>query len=245
MSYKIGQFRGDSSFSYLSQIENIQIGDRITEASSIERIYFKDKKFSIKDSFFNRNINYYVKIEIERPVVIVSENNKNRNSNQQFVLFLKNENQDEKSSQFLKSFYVPSIEGNARQEEKYVTLELIFNPSLTFSSLVLQMKRTGADYLEYHEEEGFYGRVAIIKKVEFYTINNILNSIAVENNQESSSINFVKIGIQGPSGMLMCINGQEIRIWPSGIYEIKNGYKVSFLGFIVSEGDSFIVDYQY
>jgi secreted trypsin-like serine protease len=69
------------------------------------------------------------------------------------------------------------------------------------------MKRTGADYLEYHEEEGFYGRVAIVKKVEFYTINNILNSIAVENNQESSSINFVKIGIQGPSGMLMCING--------------------------------------
>jgi len=68
------------------------------------------------------------------------------------------------------------------------------------------MKRTGADYLEYHEEEDFYGRVAIIKKVEFYSINNILDSIAVEN-QESSSINFIKIGIQGPSGMLMCING--------------------------------------
>jgi hypothetical protein len=62
-----------------------------------------------------------------------------------------------------------------------------------------------------------------------------------------------KIGIQGPPGMLMCINGEPIRIGPSGIYEIKNGYKINFLSFIRKESyengaqqlDSFIVDYQY
>jgi len=30
----------------------------------------------------------------------------------------------------------------------------------------------------------------------------------------------------------MCINGEPIRIGPSGIYEIRNGYKVNFLGFV-------------
>ncbi len=66
-----------------------------------------------------------------------------------------------------------------------------------------------------------------------------------------------KIGIQGPPGLLMCINGEAIRIGPSGIYEINNGYKVTFLGFIVRESrqrkdrdgvpdyDYFIMDYQY
>jgi len=32
--------------------------------------------------------------------------------------------------------------------------------------------------------------------------------------------------------MLMCINGEGIRVGPSGIYEIKNGYKVKFLGIV-------------
>jgi len=59
--------------------------------------------------------------------------------------------------------------------------------------------------------------------------------------------------------MLMCINGEPIRIGPSGIYEIRNGYKIYFLGFIIKNydeiidgngvsqirRDSFIVDYQY
>ena len=59
--------------------------------------------------------------------------------------------------------------------------------------------------------------------------------------------------------MLMCINGEPIRIGPSGIYEIRNGYKIYFLGFIIKSydeiidengnkqicRDDFIVDYQY
>ena len=55
--------------------------------------------------------------------------------------------------------------------------------------------------------------------------------------------------------MLMCINGEQIRIGPSGIYEIKNGYIVNFIGVVVKnstnsstgelEQDNFIIDYQY
>lgn len=54
--------------------------------------------------------------------------------------------------------------------------------------------------------------------------------------------------------MLMCINGEEIRIGPSGIYEIKNGYIINFIGVVPrisrdSTGaigrDNFLIDYQY
>lgn len=253
MSYKVGQYRSSSSnfnnleSSYLTKVA-MEMGDRLTEASSIQRIYFKDKKFSIKNSFFERGVNYYIKIKIERPEVEASENIKNRNSNQQFLLFLENESESDKSSQFLKSFYVPSVQKNAREQQKYVTLELIFTPSLNYFNLVLQMRRTGIDYLDetIENNSSYYGRVVIIPEggYECYLIKNILNDIAQEN-QATSSIEFLKIGIQGPPGMLMCINGQEIRVWPNGIYEIKNGYKISFLGFIVPENSSFILDYQY
>jgi hypothetical protein len=36
-------------------------------------------------------------------------------------------------------------------------------------------------------------------------------------------INFIKMGIQSRPGLMMAINGEEIRIGRSGIYEIKNG----------------------
>lgn len=250
MSYKIGQFRKDmlqGPSDYLTEVV-LQQSDRITEASSVERIYFKDIKFNIKDSTFSRNTNYYVKIEIERPNAIIDENNKKRNSNQEFLLFLENESQSQQTSQFLKNFYIPSIVSE-NQTATCITLELIFNPSLTFSSLVLQMRRTGIDYLIQPDEtdQSLYGRVAKITSIKCYVINNILNTIAEQNQQ--SSIEFIKMGIQGPSGMLMCINGEEIRIWPNGIYQVKSGYKISFLGFIIEDNtdtkNSFILDYQY
>ena len=62
----------------------------------------------------------------------------------------------------------------------------------------------------------------------------------------------LKIGIQGPTGLLFCINGEEIRMGKSGIYEILNGYKVNSIGFVpkpdsISPGgkDYFVLDYQY
>jgi hypothetical protein len=83
----------------------------------------------------------------------------------------------------------------------------------------------------------------VVKNYECYEIVNVLNIIN-NNNQNSSIVNFTKIGVQGPSGLLMCINGEEIRVWPSGIYEIRNGYKVSFIGFVVLDDNvSFILDY--
>jgi len=50
----------------------------------------------------------------------------------------------------------------------------------------------------------------------------------------------------------MCINGEQIRIGKSGIYELNNGIAVSFIGFIPKESttssdglDYFIMDFEY
>ena len=55
-----------------------------------------------------------------------------------------------------------------------------------------------------------------------------------------------QIGIQGPPGLLMSINGEEIRIGRSGLYEITYGINTTFIGFIVEADEKyFILDYQY
>lgn len=43
----------------------------------------------------------------------------------------------------------------------------------------------------------------------------------------------------------MCINGEQIRIGKSGIYEINNGINITFISFIPKESDYFIFDYEY
>ena len=66
-------------------------------------------------------------------------------------------------------------------------------------------------------------------------------------NVSGSNINITQIGIHARPGTLMCINGEEIRVGRSGLYEILNGYKVTFIGFIVEPNDNkhFMLDYQY
>ena len=56
-----------------------------------------------------------------------------------------------------------------------------------------------------------------------------------------------RIGVQGTPGLLMCINGEQIQIGKSGIFEINIDYIVSYFG-VVIEKDSdkvFLLDYQY
>ena len=56
-----------------------------------------------------------------------------------------------------------------------------------------------------------------------------------------------RIGVQGTPGLIMCINGEQIQIGKSGIFEINIDYTVSYFG-VVIEKDSdkiFLLDYQY
>ena len=75
---------------------------------------------------------------------------------------------------------------------------------------------------------------------EIYNIINYLNT-SIENKGTLK-----QIGVQGPPGLLMSINGEPIRIGRSGLYEINNGINTTFIGFIVEADEKyFILDYQY
>lgn len=55
-----------------------------------------------------------------------------------------------------------------------------------------------------------------------------------------------KLGVQGPPSLLMCINGEKIRIGKNRIYEMDNkNIKINSLCFCPKEEDFFIADYEY
>lgn len=63
----------------------------------------------------------------------------------------------------------------------------------------------------------------------------------------------IRIGIQGPTGLMMSINGEQIKIGKTGIYELNDiNIKITYLGFALKENalnvdgyDNFILDFEY
>ena len=231
MSYKVGQFRKNTLGRYLNPLV---MSERViytypSDDISERQIYFKDIAFSMSNDFDYQK-KYYVRIQVKRT-----------NTNQTFSISLANLNREQQSQQFLKSFYVPAM----RQSEinKTAIIEIVFYPIINFSDLIIRLNRTAQDYLIQNEDQSS-GRVFEVVSTGC-TCDEIINII-----DSISNVNqFDKIGVQGPSGLLMCINGEEIRVGPSGIYETHNGYKINFMGFVVTDPDPnisyFILDYQY
>jgi len=81
----------------------------------------------------------------------------------------------------------------------------------------------------------------------------LINIISTLKQTYSNMTYLTKIGIQGPPSLLMCINGEQIRIGKSGIYEINNDIiKITSISFAPkqatltsNEVDYFIMDFEY
>ena len=225
MSYQIGQYRRESGDHY---IQSVTLSGRqiytTVQSDIMDEISFKDYAFSISGSFLYQN-NYCVKIQIKRTTL-----------NQIFSISLANLADEGSSEQFLKRLYIPAA---TKENERDMTanIEIVFNPVVNFTDLVIRLGRTSADY----SIEGGRTFTVVDEGCKCYRILNTIDSI-------SGVSEFNKIGIQGPPGLLMCINGQEIRIGPTGIYETRSGYKITFIGFIITDNNSddyFMLDYQY
>lgn len=265
MSFKIGQILSssytdsDSSF-YDDEQKNTDkpVESFITKISSIQ---FTDKIIPYN---FQTDQNYYMKIKIQR-----------KNTQQNITLKLTNGDDTSTATQEIDSFIIyPGISASnavdsssaigiyqdQNIDNSYAVIETVFSPNSAYSNLAIILDRELADFginrntSSEQENETIQdsltnldvrnlGRIVQIQSYQIYRFKNLLNNIQTQ-----------KIGIQGPTGMLMCINGEGIRIGPSGIYEIKNGYKVKFLGIVRHNSqsltgsfgrDNFIVDYQY
>lgn len=139
-----------------------------------------------------------------------------------------------------------SVIASWREEvgENFGVFELIFRPvEDSFEGILLEMVRTAEDYNIQRagaSGETEFGRKVDISKIK-YTLYNLSNLVDNMNRDRTLS----RIGVWGHSGLIMAINGEEIRIGPSGYYEI-DVLPIKSIG-IVAKGweDNFTIDYEF
>lgn len=239
MAYNIGQFRRTSNINdYYEDISNdfvIQyFQERLSELTStvfFENAYYD---FSNTGNKMNKQNYYYLNFSVKK-----------MNSIQNFYLKLKNLTQSddddfsENNEQIIAEFTVPQ----STIEDDWTDFEIIIAPNKTYGQLYWDLRRTiSNDYLSTSDMqvEGAIGRKMIIVINQFAIIKNIVKDIN----------KIVKIGVQGPPSLLMCINGEQIRIGKTGIFEInEDNVFISFVGFIPKVKNDileyFIMDYEY
>lgn len=212
-----GQFRGsyEDKNTFLRQPQS-----QITSLETVQVVNF-ETPFD-NDGFtyhFDANNSYYLQFQIKDL------------ENDGQTISLKLLGGVEEATQLIQTYKItPGAPGSNR---KTYTFQAVFTPNGTYTTLCWQLTRTAADY------SGDDQRRTNITLKQFKILNNFIN-----NNDISASM-LKKIGIQGPPSMLMCINGEQIRIGKSGIYEINNGINITFISFIPKESDYFIFDYEY
>ena len=238
MAYNIGQFRRTSNINdYYEDILNdfvIQyFQERLSELTStvfFENAYYD---FSNTGNKMNKQNYYYLNFSVKK-----------MNSIQNFYLKIKNLTQSDddfsdNNEQIIAEFTVPQ----STVEDDWANFEIIIAPNKTYGQLYWDLRRTiSNDYLSTSDMqvEGAIGRKMTIVINQFAIIKNIVKNIN----------KIVKIGVQGPPSLLMCINGEQIRIGKTGIFEInEDNISISFVGFIpkVKNGilEYFIMDYEY
>lgn len=230
MSYNIGQLRRNQINSYSTALSYRQ--DLIRNENSI--IDFYDQCMYLSGANIVSSIySYYLKFEVTQlPEVI-----------QEFSIKLQSDEVTVDNIQNIRSFVVKQGLGTT-------TFELIFTPNSNYNQIIFELKRMALDFYT-DNGDGTSGRIMNIKILQFDRVINVISSYLAKNFPRMTSLK--KIGIQGPPGLLFCIDGEEIRIGRSGIYELYNeDITISYIGFIIKDSlftqdgkDFFIMDFKY
>ncbi len=234
MSYKFGQFRKSQLPSYLTPLE-YTLNDLLVQSSLSEGITFVDKGIDLDDNNIlqaltnrNKQKSYYLRFKIYKQETI-----------QKITIRLVNTEKTEDNVQTIKT-----IEIDAGMASDYSTFELVLSPNdnHTYNQVYFELNRELIDYNTLNQD-GTYGRKMDIAIDRFDEIYNVIDYLQASIDNK----NILKqIGVQGPPGLLMSINGEAIRIGRSGLYEINNGINTSFIGFIIENDEKyFVLDYQY
>lgn len=215
---------------------------QIQTASGIGEYTFKDSTIEYN---FEKDIIYFLKIKINRPKVDtdVSEESIWQNIQDQLAnktVTFKLQNDNKKNEQYINQYTIPFFT-SFDSEQQYSIVELIFKPFQAFDRLSLILDRTVADLVNIYISGGEDTGSTIdfdVDETKLIVINDSILTTA-----DLKKIR--KIGVQANPGLLMCVNGEAIRVGPSGIYEIKNGYPINFFSFLLeNEQEHFILDYE-
>lgn len=230
MSYNIGQLRRNQISSYSTPLSYRQ--GLIKNENSI--IDFYDQCMYLTGANIVSSIySYYLKFEVTQLPEVTQE----------FSIKLQSDEVTVDNIQNIRSFVV-------KQGLETTTFELIFTPNSNYNQIVFELKRLALDFY-IDNGDGTSGRIMKIKILQFDRVINVISSYLAKNYPGMTSLK--KIGIQGPPGLLFCIDGEEIRIGRSGIYELYNeDISISYMGFIIKDAlftqngeDFFIMDFKY
>ena len=106
--------------------------------------------------------------------------------------------------------YIKTITISEGDPHDWVDVEFIFSPAFgDFNAILFELARTSDDYL-------VGVRYPVILYEELSEINNIITS------KIQAGVSLIKMGVQSRPGLLMCINGEEIRSSRTGIFEIRD-----------------------
>ena len=232
--YKFGQFRKSQYSDYLSPLD-YTLNDLRVESSLSTGVVFIDKGIDLEgDNILQALTNdkkqrsYYIRFKIFKLA-----------TKQTITVRLVNTEKTEDNVQTIESIEIAA--GNAND---YSTFELVLSPNdnHTYNQIYFELNRELVDYNMKHED-GTYGRII---KIAIDRLDEIYNVIDYLQTSIDNKNTLKQIGVQGPPGLLMSINGEAIRIGRSGLYEINNGINTNFIGFIIENNEKyFILDYQY
>lgn len=231
MSFQFGQFRRSQLDSFLTPLKYKLEKDKIKSTISTA-VTFVDNVISLTDALKPteqdgiRAKNYYIRFRIYKKA-----------NPQTIIIKLININKQTDNIQNLRTIIV-----DAGRETEYNTYEIVIPPNNNYNQIKFELQRELEDYNK-KNSDGTYGRICKIEVIRLDEIYNVIDYLTTIINKSA----LLQIGVQSAPGLLMCINGEEIRVGRSGLYEILNGYKVTFIGFIVEPNDNkhFMLDYQY
>lgn len=233
MSYNIGQWRRTQRpvDAYMNKyIAGTDYQTTSSFGTQIDTVTFNDFAIEMlgENNKLSNQYSYYLKFNLDNP---------DREPKNQKNITIKLKNEDSETVQIIKNINTSD--------------EVLITPIAEFQYIVFELERVSQDYT-YNNGNGMYGRTIKVEITSFGLIQNILGADFMNLKQP-----LTKIGVQGPKGLIMCINGEEIKIGNSGIYEIDNGMKIYYFGVVLknhSSGDYlpytdgtqyFILDYQY
>lgn len=220
MSYKIGQFRKQHLTS--TSVSNIQtdIRDILTRLNNAE---FYDKDCVVSEPLVEGKC-YYLKFSLRLKSVGESATR---------TISLSLSDSSYSKTQTLSSSSVSIGMDND------VVIETMIYPNLGFDHILIKINRIAADYKIINEQLKAGSLIDNLQIISLYELPNVLTLIS------GAPSYLTKIGIQAPSSFLMNINGEEIRVGKTGIYEINNGIKIKSIYFLPTQQDYFIMDYEY
>ena len=243
--YKFGQIRRNQISTFLTPLDyTTELEEQVSPLS--EAVIFNEFVINCSlpnvDSTRTKKKNYFLRIKIYR----------DPEEDELVTVILKKKNGTiEDRTQTLGTLKIEKRRSEVAPLE-YAIFDIVIPPNAEYDQILFKLNRTLIDYniINMIDEEDptsteTYGRILRTEIPLFAEINNVIDDL---NPAIGNKGRLKQIGVQSAPGLQMCIDGEQVRVGRSGIYEINNGVNVQFLGFIIepdNDGKYFLLDYQY